>query len=89
MAIEGRAPTMSELIDQKLAKHETAIKELFPDTFTHIANINTLPIRFNLKLMGFDYRSEEEFASLMAMLEIKKLILRDGMMLKRNHRQVY
>lgn len=80
---------MTYIVDEVLAKHETAIKALFPDTFTHVANINMLAVRYQLKLLGFDYRTEQEFATLMALFETKGLILRDGMMLKRTLHRVY
>lgn len=77
------------IIDEIFAAKEEAIKKLFPEVWTHISNIDMLPIRWQLKLMGFDYRSEQQFADLMASLEEKRLILREGHTIKRNPQQVY
>lgn len=48
-----------------LKKHYEELKGLFPEVWTHSSNINFLAIRFRLKLMGVDYRSEKEFTSIM------------------------
>jgi len=49
-----------------LRANEAEIKEVLPDTWTHIANLSMIQIGFKLKLLGIDWRSEEEFGSIMA-----------------------
>ncbi len=64
-------------------KNLPVIKRIFPETWTHTANIDFLKIRFQLKLIGFDYRSDDEVAAILARLEKEKIVLRDGELLRR------
>lgn len=58
------------------------LRKLMPETWTHIANLNMVQIGFHLKLLGLDWRSQEELASCMAFFERCGLILRDGMLIR-------
>lgn len=48
-----------------LLANEQAVKDLLPETWTHIGNLNGLQLGFRLKLIGIDWRSETEFTSVM------------------------
>ena len=61
-----------------LEKNETAIKKLLPPTWTHVENINMLQVGYGLKLLGVDWRSDEELARCMAFFVSARLMLRDG-----------
>lgn len=59
------------------------VKKILPETWTHIANLNGLQIGFNLKLLGIDWRSEDEFGKCMVFFERAGLMKRDGILIKR------
>lgn len=60
-----------------------ALRALFPETFTHPANINFLSIGYNFKLLGIDWRSDRDFAACLAILETLGITCREGTLLKR------
>ena len=68
-----------------IAANREKLRELFPETFTHPTNINFLPIRFNLKLLGVDWRTDEQFAQCLAALETANIINRDGVLIRRGY----
>lgn len=70
-------------------ENEGKIKNLFPETLTHIANINMLKVRYGLKLIGLDYRDESQFTQIMVLLEELKFILREGYSIRRNPNSVF
>jgi len=70
--------------EEWLKKNEDAIKNLLPETWTHMHNLNGLQIGFGLKLLGVDWRSEDEFGRVMLFLERTRLMLRDGLTVRRN-----
>lgn len=59
------------------------IKAIFPETWTHVANLKGLQIAFQLKLHGVDWRSEEEFAKCMMFFEKTGVLQRDGLLVRR------
>lgn len=67
-----------------LESNREGLINLFPETWTHVANINPLKIMFNFKLLGVDWRSEEEFKVIMDYLVDIKFILRDGLTIRKN-----
>ena len=69
---------------QWVNENKNKIIDLFPETFTHISNINWLAIRFQLKLMGINYRTDEEVAKILAWCEKNKLLFKQGNLIKRN-----
>ena len=75
--------------DEWLKKNEKALKEIFPDTWTHIENLNGIQIGFQFKLLGIDWRSEEQFTRVMTYLERIKIILRDGFTIKANPHSIF
>lgn len=80
---------MSNLLMQTLGNDEwmkanaPKIKNILPDTWTHIANLNGLQLGYQLKLLGIDWRSEDEFGKCMIYLESIGILKRDGMLIKR------
>lgn len=52
------------------------IKQMFPETWTHIDNISALKIAFQMKLIGIDWRSPEEFARSMSYFHAVGLLQR-------------
>ena len=68
-----------------LKKNENAIKALMPETWTNIQNIDPIPLCFKLKVLGVDWRSENDFGSIMAFFVKLGFYLRDnGFLFKRN-----
>lgn len=72
-----------------LRKNEDAVKKLLPETWTHMQNLNGLQIGFGLKVLGVDWRSEDEFGRVMLFLERVRFMLRDGLTVKRNPHSVF
>lgn len=67
-----------------LRSNEKAVKAMLPETWTHIDNLNGLQIGYRMKLLGIDWRSQDEFGKCMVYLERIGLMLRDGLTVKRN-----
>lgn len=67
-----------------LKDNEEGIKEMLPETWTHIHNINGLQLGFRMKLLGIDWRSEDEFAKVMVFLQKTGFLLMDGLKVRRN-----
>ena len=67
-----------------LKQNGERIRNLFPETFTHPANLNLLKVRFNLKLYGVDYRSEDEFIQCLVALSKTNIVqVQDGLLIRR------
>ncbi len=75
--------------DDWLRANEDKVKALLPETWTHVANLNGLQIGFGMKLLGIDWRSQNEFGRVMVFLERAGFVLRDGLTVKRNPRSVF
>lgn len=75
--------------EQWLCDNEDKIKAMLPETWTHAANLNGLQLGFRMKLLGIDWRSEDEFGSVMVYLERVGIMLRDGLTVKRNPNSVF
>ncbi len=69
--------------------NEDAIKDFLPETWTHMNNLQGLRIGFRLKLLGIDWRSEDDFGKIMIYLEKTKIMLRDGFTVKRNPHSIF
>lgn len=67
-----------------LRENEQALKALFPETWTHVENLNGLELGFGMKLIGIDWRSTAEFSFVLIVLEKLGLTLRDGLTVRRN-----
>ena len=61
---------------QWVKEHE--LKAILPDVWTHIENLNGMQLGFKLKLLGIDWRSEEDFGLIMVCLEKMGLMLRQN-----------
>ena len=62
---------------------------MLPATFTHMGNLNGLQLGFKLKLLGVDWRSENEFGRIMVYLEKIGMMLRDGVTVRRNPHSIF
>jgi hypothetical protein len=90
MSLDGHIPLTETLGNTEwLKKNEQAIKEMFPKTWTHMNNLNGLQLGFKFKLIGIDWRSEEQFSKVMVYLEKIKIILRDGYTIKANPHSIF
>jgi hypothetical protein len=75
--------------DAWLRENEDKVKALLPETWTHIGNLNGPQLGYRLKLLGIDWRSENEFSRVMLFLEKTRFMLRDGLTVKRNPQSVF
>jgi hypothetical protein len=64
--------------------HAAEVKALLPETWTHVQNVNLLRIGFELKLLGVDWRSNDELAKCMVYFEKAGLMRRDGVLVRRS-----
>jgi hypothetical protein len=88
---QERTMTLQDTLGNEdwLRKNEDAVKKLLPETWTHMQNLNGLQIGFGLKVLGVDWRSEDEFGRVMLFLERVRFMLRDGLTVKRNPHSVF
>lgn len=85
---------MSDLRQTLGSKHwmkenESSIKSILPQTWTHSGNLNLMRLMFQLKVVGIDWRSEEEFVKVMSFLEKIGILIRDGELVRANPAQVF
>jgi hypothetical protein len=59
-----------------LRKNEDSLKKLLLETWTHMHNLNGLKIGFGLKLIGVDWRSDDELSKIMLWLEKVGIMVR-------------
>lgn len=69
--------------------NEAGLKAMLPKTWTHMHNLDALRLGYQLKLIGVDWRSQEEFGKVMVYLEKIGLLLRDGLNVKANHQSIF
>lgn len=76
---------MQKLLSDKkwLETNRAAILNILPETWTHIANLKGLAIGYQLKVLGLDWKSENEFGAIMVTLEKSGLLKRDGLLVRR------
>lgn len=72
-----------------LQANEQRVKAMLPETWTHIQNLNGPQLGYRMKLLGIDWRSEDEFGKVMLYLERIGFMLRDGMTVRRNSHTVF
>lgn len=90
MSIDGHIPLQSTIGNSEwLKQNEQAIKNIFPETWTHMHNLNGLQLGYQFKLLGIDWRSQDEFGKIMVYLEKIKIILRDGLTIRRNPHSIF
>ena len=75
--------------EEWLRANEQKVKDMLPETWTHIGNLNGLQLGFRLKLLGIDWRSEEQFAKVMVFLTRTGFLLMQGQTVKRNPHSVF
>lgn len=66
-------------------EYREKLLDLFPTTWTNISNVDLLQLGFKLKLMGVDWRTQEDLAAVLAICEENKLLLRDGYLIRRGN----
>lgn len=65
-------------------KNEEAIKDVLPNSWTHMGNLNGLQIGFRFKLLGIDWRSEDQLSEVMVWLEKLGIMKRDAYCVRKN-----
>lgn len=70
--------------EEWLKENEEGIKDLLPETWTHMHNINGLQMGLKMKMLGIDWRSQDEFGRVMVFLEKAGFMIRDGLTVRRN-----
>ncbi len=79
----------NETLDQTLgnpawmAANANRIKHALPETWTHVSNLNALQLGFQLKVLGIDWRSQDEFGKVMVYLERVGIMKRQGYQVRR------
>lgn len=70
--------------EQWIRDNASKIKEALPETWTDVRNINSmLQLGYRLKLIGIDWRSEDEFGRCMVFFERIGLMKRNGILVRR------
>ena len=64
--------------------NEEKVASVFPETWTHTANINWAHVGWRLKIIGA-WPAGMELATVLARCEELKIVLRDGMLVRRNN----
>lgn len=72
-----------------LTSNEINIKALFPTVWTNIEQLNGIQLGSNLRSIGVDWRSKEEFEMIMVFFEKVGFAIRDGKSIKRNPNNVF
>ena len=74
-----------------VSKNEENLRKLFPETWTHKDNtdISILRTGFQFKLLGIDWRSEQELVSCMVYLTKIGVIQVQGDLIRRNPHSVF
>ena len=67
-----------------LKEHAQSVLDIFPETWTHYHNVSFVQIAFRLKLLGIDFRSDEDFRVLMdALFKVRLIALDDPNLIRR------
>lgn len=72
-----------------LKQHEAAVRELLPTTWTHVMNLDIVQLGAGFKALGIYFRTKDEFKLLMINLDKLRLLLRDGLIIKRNPDSIF
>lgn len=59
------------------------IRAVLPETWTHLRNVDIPRIGFTLKILGVDWRSDEELCACIGTFEQNGLVWRDGYVIRR------
>jgi len=68
---------MENQLDEWLLPYGEKIRLLFPETWTHQSNLNVVQLMFQFKLIGIDWRTQEQLAIILAASERLGFILRN------------
>lgn len=74
---------------QWLRENEQAIKDIFPKIWTHGENLNGTELGHKLRLLGIDWRSEQEFVDVMVYMVKIGMLLREGRVLMANPKSIF
>jgi len=72
-----------------LRKNEAKILEILPQTWTHIDNLDPVKLGYQFKVIGIDWRSNEELTAVLCLLEKIGITLRDGYTIRANPHSVF
>lgn len=72
-----------------LRENEPKLREMLPETWTLATNLNGLQLGWQLKLLGVDWRSPDEFGRVMLFLEKVGIMLRKDFLVRRNPERVF
>ena len=70
--------------EEWLKENYEKLKAVFPQMWTHVANLEGPVIGFKLKVIGIDWRSEAEFGRVLMFFEKIGLIQRDNVLVRAN-----
>jgi hypothetical protein len=76
-------------VEDAIKENELKIRNLLPETWTHVANLDPVKIGFNLKLIGFDWRTNQEYAAFMGHLQKLKILELKNMLTRRSSHPRY
>jgi hypothetical protein len=72
-----------------LRANEQKVKDMLPETWTHVSNLNGMQLGYRMKLLGIDWRSEEQLAKVMVFLTKTGFLLMNGQTVRRNPNSVF
>lgn len=84
----SEAPGMSFVSNSWIKTHAEALRSLLPDTWTHVTNLKPLFLLFHFKLLGLRVTSTADLADCLARLEREKLLVRDGVLIRKNLQRI-
>lgn len=70
-------------------ENEPKIKELLPETWTLMTNLDPLKIGFGFKLLGIDWHNEDEFGWVMVYLEKTGILQRKDYLVRANPDRIF
>ena len=72
-----------------LYENEAKVRELLPDTWTHIDNVDIASIAHGLKSLGVNWQNEEWAAHSVHTLKMLGILQREGHTMRRNPRSLF
>ena len=82
-AVRQPPPGMEHCSEDWIIRNKANLLELLPETWTHFSNVNKIAMMYRLKLLGLNVCSDRDLASCLARLDVEKLLLRDGLLIRR------
>ena len=70
--------------EEWLTKNTEGLKNILPETWTHVSNLNGLQMAWRFKLVGLDWRSDLDFGQIMVKLEKLGIMQRDTILIRRS-----